>query len=712
MTRAKRYGLTAAFNTVAPPPAAPRDKTVDVYHGVKIADPFRPLENLDAPETSAWVDAQNERFQRFIENSPALTHTRSFLERAMDYAKETMPGRYEQRIFSYAKQGLAAQYDYYVQDHKDAPKRLFIDANAMSADGTVSLQGTFPNHDGSLVAYATAEAGENTFTLRIRDVATGEDLPDVMTGLPSASITWDRKSSTGFVYYIQPDDGLRRFVCVHHTLGKPRAHDQLAFELPEADSYGGTFRVTNSNDIWASGGIGTLGQNGLWRRGADETHFQKLFDHSVAIYSPIAIIDKKLYMTTTFDAPLGKVVAVDLQNPQPEHWTTIIPEHKTNPLHWAMQHQDVLLVEHGVDTADQVAVYDLAGKHLHDGPTPVQSTLQFARVNKDDNVLLLNIANFQQPGALYTYDFKANILTLVKPTTAPESLEDCIVERIHATSADGTQIPMTIIRHPDTKLDGSAAVKLYGYGGFNIALPPAYSDNIAQWVRAGGIYAQANLRGGGEFGSQWYDQGRLHNKQNVFDDFAACAEKLIADHYTCPRRLVISGGSNGGLLTLATMLQRPELFGAVISDVPVTDMYRFDRHTNGAAWRSDYGNSNDNRADFETASKYSPLHNVKRKIYPPVLLNTGDHDTIVVPSHAYKFVATMQEKAHPDSVCLLRVDTRTGHGQGKPTDKIIQEAADTQAFVERAIGPINQDTYRAETYLRRAIEKKTRQGPR
>jgi len=713
MPRAKRYGLTAAFNQVAPPPLAPRDQTVDVYHGVKVADPFRPLENLDAPETAAWVQKQNERFQRFIENAPALTNTRSFLERAMNYSKESMPGRYGEHIFSYAKEGLAAQYDYYVQDNKDAPKRLFIDANNMSSDGTVSLRGTFPNHDGSLVAYSTAEAGANTFTLRIRDVATGQDLPDVMTNLPSESVTWDRKSSTGFTYYVQADDGKRRYVCMHHTLGTAQAGDDIAFELPEEDSYGGTFRVSNSNDMWASGGIGTLGQNGLWRRVEGEADFKILFDHSVATYSPVAIVEKKLYMVTTFKAPLGKLVAVDLDKHQPEHWTTIIPEHKTNPLHWVMKHKDVLLVEHGVDTADQVAVYDLSGKHLHDAPSPIQSTIQFARVHKDDDVLLMTIANFQQPGALYTYDFKNNLLNLVQPTVAPEPLDDFVVERLYATSKDGTQVPMTVIRHPDTRLDGSAAVKLDGYGGFNGPLPPEYSNGIAQWVRAGGIYVQANLRGGGEYGSEWYDQGRLHNKQNVFDDFAACAEKLIADHYTSPRRLVISGGSNGGLLTLATMLQRPELFGAVISDVPVTDMYRFDRHTNGAAWRSDYGNSNDNRADFETASRYSPLHNVKHKIYPPVLLNTADHDTLVVPSHAYKFVATMQAKAHPDSVCLLRVDTRTGHGQGKPTDKVIQEMADTQAFIERSIGPINQDTYRTEHYLRQTIEKKnkTRKGP-
>lgn len=708
MTRAKRYGLTAAFNRVAPPPPAPRDNTIDVYHGVKIADPFRPLENLDAAATSEWVEKQNERFQRFIENSPALTQTRSFLERSMNYSKETMPARYGERIFSHAKEGLAAQYDYYVQDHKDAPRRLLINANTMSADGTVSLRGVFPCHDGSLVAYATAEAGENTFTLRIRNVETGEDLPDVIKNLPSSSVTWDRNSTYGFIYYTQPNDGKRRFVCMHHNLGADVAADNIAFSMPEEDSYGGTFRVNNNNDMWASGGIGTSPHNGLWRRAEGETAFKKIFDHGVASYNTITFHDNKLYMTTTFDAPLGKLVAVDLERPEPENWQTIIPEHKTNPLHWAMMHQGVLLVEHGVDTADQLGVYDLSGRHLHDAPTPIQSTLQFARVNAGDTELLLTIANFQQPGALYSYDFKNNLLDLVKPTAAPEPLEDCIVERIHATSKDGTQVPMTIIRHPDTKLDGSAAVKLYGYGGFNIPLTPDYSDRIAQWVRAGGIYVQANLRGGGEYGSEWYDQGRLLNKQNVFDDFAACAEKLIADHYTTPRRLVIEGGSNGGLLTLATMLQRPELFGAVISDVPVTDMLRFDRHTNGAAWRSDYGNSNDNRADFEAASKYSPLHNVRRKIYPPVLVNTGDHDTIVVPSHAYKFVATMQAKAHPDSVCLLRVDMRTGHGQGKPTAKIIQEMADTQAFIERSIGPIHQDTFRAEDYLRRRIEKKSK----
>jgi prolyl oligopeptidase len=529
--------------------------------------------------------------------------------------------------------------------------------------------------------------------MKVRDVATGEDLPDVIPGLRFTGARWDKGSSAGFQYNKAADDGKRRFVSMHHTIGDAPENDPFVFGVDEEDAFASTFRVKDSKDEWANVSIGTLPQNGLWRRKAGTAEFVKMFDHSVASYEPVAEIDGRIYMVTDYQTPRQKLVAFNPDTPDPKNWETIIPEHETDLLHWVSLHQGIFLVEHGHDTADKLSVHALNGDHLHDAPTPIQSTLSFAKINKTDETLLLTIANFQQPGARYHYDFKNNTLDLVKPSTAPETLTDCIVERIHATSKDGTKVPMTVIRHPDTKLDGTAAVKLYGYGGFNVPLGPDYGTTIASWIRAGGIYAQANLRGGGEYGSEWYDQGRKHNKQNVFDDFAACAEKLIADRYTRAKRLVIEGGSNGGLLTLATMLQRPELFGAVISDVPVTDMYRFHKHTHGAAWRSDYGDSEANKADFETASRYSPLHNVRRKIYPPTLLNTGDHDDRVVPSHAYKFVATMQAKAHPESVCLLRVETRAGHGAGKPTDKVIQEAADTHAFVERAIGPINQVDY-------------------
>lgn len=702
MTQAKRYWLSGEFNKVAPPPPAPKDNTVDIYHGTKVADPFRPLEQLDAEPTAQWVAAQNARFQQFIDGSPSLPKVKSFLQRAMDYPKESMPGRYGPKTFFYAKTGLAAQYDYFVRDTADGPARMLINANQMSKDGTVSLSGVYPSPDGKLVAYTVSDAGSDAITMKIRDVESGEDLPDTIPDLRFTGATWDQGSSAGLNYYAPAKDDLRRFISMHHTVGDAAADDQAIFGIEEEDAFAATFFVRDSKALWASVGIGTLPSNGLWVRPEGEKDFKKIFDHSIASYSPVAEINGKIYMVTDYEAPLRKLVAFDPANPDPKSWETVIPEHPTDPLHWVKRHQDILLVEHGHDTADHLAVYDLAGKHLHDAPTPLQSTLAFARMNRNDQTLLVNIANFQQPGALYNYDFKNNTLDLVKLSTATETLTDCIIERIHAVSKDGTKVPMTVIRHPDTKLDGTAAAKLYGYGGFNVPLNPDYETGIAQWVRAGGIYVQSNLRGGGEFGSEWYDQGRRHNKQNVFDDFAACAEKLIGDKYTTPKRLVIEGGSNGGLLTLATMLQRPELFGAVISDVPVTDMYRFDKHTHGAAWRSDYGDSSASRDDFETASRYSPLHNVKRKIYPPTLLNTGDHDDRVVPSHAYKFVATMQEKAHPNSVCLLRVETRAGHGAGKPTDKVIQEMADTHAFVERAIGPVNQNDYKAERALLKA----------
>ena len=401
MTRAKRYGLTAAFNRVAPPPEAPRDNTVDLYHGINVADPFRPLENLDADSTAEWVAKQNARFQSFIEGSPVIADTKAFLQRAMDYPKQTIPARYEQTYFYYAKEGLSAQYDYFVRDGADGTPRILIDANNMSKDGTVSLSGVYPSPDGKLVAYTVAEAGSDAVTLKIRDVATGEDLPDSIPNLRFTGATWDRDSSAGFTYNAPAKDDLKRFISMHHTVGDPVEKDEYVFGLREESAFVSTFRVKGNNATWGNVYIGTLPSNGLWMRPEGAEEFREIFPHGVAKYSPIAEIDGKILMQTDYDAPRGKIVLFDPAKPDPEHWETVIAEDWVHPLHWAMRHKDVLLVEYGVDTADRLSVYDLTGNHLHDAPTPVQSTLGFGRVNKDDDVLTISMSDFRQPGAIH-----------------------------------------------------------------------------------------------------------------------------------------------------------------------------------------------------------------------------------------------------------------------------------------------------------------------
>jgi len=692
---ARKFELARAFNKAAPPPKAPRDNTADIYHGTTVPDPFRPLEQLDAPATSAFVDAQNERFAEFIAGAPRRQATIDFLDAAWNYPSESLPSRYGKNIFTFYNDGKSNQSLYQVREGKNAAPRTLIDPAEWAADGTAALSGVYPSPDGTKVAYTLAMAGSDEISLRLRDVKTGKDLPDRIDGLRFTGARWD-KDGKGFSYNALAADGKRRFVAMHHKLGDAPARDKLVFELDEQDCFVGGFQLRKGSHDWMSVSIGTLPMNGLWARktGTDDK-FEKIFNHSVARYSPVAEINGKIYMVTDHGAPRGRLVAFDPANPEPQNWQDIIPEHKTDTLDGAFLHQNRLFVYRTHDAADRLAVHQPDGHHLHDVALPPQSTFGFARIHPHDKKLLLSISNFQQPGAQYEYNIARNALTLVKPSAAPQQLNDCVVERISARSKDGTMVPMTVIRHPDTKLDGSAALKLYGYGGFNMPLGPGYSLGVASWIRAGGIYVQANLRGGGEAGRPWYDGGRLHNKQNVFDDLAACADLLAQKKYTSPARTVIAGGSNGGLLTLATMLQYPEKFGAVISAVPVTDMYRFHKHTYGAAWKSDYGDPESIKKDFETAAKYSPLHNVKKgATYPPTLVTTGDHDDRVVPSHAYKFIATLQQNASKDTLALLRVEKDAGHGAGKPKDKTIAEMAEVQSFIEKAIGPLSQSDYK------------------
>jgi prolyl oligopeptidase len=643
------------------------------------------------------VKAQNDRFEDFIADAAHRQVTKDFLTRIWDYPKEGLPGRYGDKYFSYSQPGLAAQPLYQVRDSLDGPPRTLIDPNTLSSDGTVALGGVYPSADGRLIAYTTSEAGSDEQTLHVRDVETGQDLPDIISGLRFTGADWDDDSSAGFQYNVPAADGKKRFIAMHHNIGDLPATDKKVFEYDAPDAFVGGFSLENGSHDWMSVSIGTLPQNGLWaRKSGTDGPFAKIFDTGLASFSPCAEINGKVYMVTDYQAPLGKLVAFDPAHPEPQNWETILPENGADLLNSAFVHQGRLYGIYNHDCASQLRVFDLQGAHRFDVPIPGQSTYSFAHANPEDKELLISISNFQQPGAAYKYDVDKNTLTLWRPSSAVETLDDCIVERIEAVSKDGTKVPMTVIRDPKTKLDGSAAVKLYGYGGFNSALGPGYSKSTVGWIRAGGIYVQANLRGGGEFGTEWYDEGRLHNKQHVFDDFAACARELIDKNYTSAQRLVIEGGSNGGLLTLVTRLQHPELFGAVISHVPVADLLRFHKYTYGAAWKSDYGSPETDRSDFYYANTISPLHTIKDGAhYPPLLVLTGDHDDRVAPGpHAEKYVAAEQAKASKDTLCLLRVETRAGHGAGKPTAKVIQELVDTQAFIEKAIGPIDQDEYK------------------
>jgi len=681
------------------------NNVVEVHHGIAVSDPFRPLEDLDAPETAVWVDKQNQSFADFIKDmEESMQRAETFLTDAFDYDSESLPARYGKKYFRTFHKSLAAQSVIEVSDSAEGPWKTFIDPNTLSKSGTVALSGWAPSPDGKRVAYMISEAGSDAQTLKIRDVETGQDLPDVIKDCRFTSVLWDRRSNDSFQYTYPTHDNTRRTIIKHHTIGDAIENDKKVFEVAEEDSFLAPFRLATAKYEWVRHSIGTDKNSGLLFRpfGSDEDFKQIVAPKTYTLQPVFENPDGTILAVTKKDAPRGKLVKLDPHNPQPENWTTVIEEHAENVLDSACLHKGKLFAFYTRDTADAVKVFTPEGKHLHDMPLPPQTVASYARIHPEDDTFTLKISGFQSAGDVYSYDIEKNELNFVKKGPAKYDLGDCIVERVHATSKDGTKVPMTVIRHPDTKLDGSAATILYGYGGFNVSLTPGIGSSMMHFVKSGGIYVQANLRGGGEFGEDWYNQGRRENKQNVFDDFIACAEHLQKEGYTSKERLVIRGGSNGGLLTAATMLQRPDLFGAVITEVPVTDMFRFHLATYGAAWKSDYGDPGI-KQDFNVAARYSPLHNVKPGAkYPPHLIKTADHDDRVVPWHSFKLAATLQARSAPENRTLLRVEKDAGHGAGKSTRQIIQDWAETFAFIEKAVGPVDQAAYKARLEAKNA----------
>lgn len=687
---------------------APNDNTVETLHGVKVADPFRPLEKIDAKETADWLARQQKQFADFISDAAgSIEAAKSFMTEATTYSAPSMPARYGGTWFRTINKSKNGQAVIEVSSSAEGPWETLLDPNTLSADGTVAISDWFPSPDGKRVAYMVSEAGSDAQTLKIFDVGSKKDLPDVINDCRFTTVLWDRGSHDSFQYTYPTHDGTRRKVTKHHAIGADAAQDKTVFESATEDSFASPWRMKTAKYEWMWLSIGTDKNHGLLFRpfGSTEAFTEVLAPQKTTLTPVIENDDGTILALTTLGAPRGRIVRMDPRDPAPEKWETVIAEHPADKLGSAMVHQGRLFAFYSHDTADAVRVFTPEGQHLHDMPLPIQSVASYARIHPEDTTFTMKISSFKTPGDIYTYDIEKNELSLVRKSNARHDLNDCIVERIHTVSKDGTKVPMTVIRHPDTQLDGTAALKLYGYGGFNIALGPAFSAAVMHFVKAGGIYVQTNLRGGGEFGSDWYDGGRLDNKQNVFDDFIACAEHLIASGYTSKDRLVSNGGSNGGLLTSATMLQRPDLFGAVITEVAVTDMFRFHLATYGSAWKSDYGDVSI-RKDFNTAAKYSPLHNVREGAkYPPHLIKTGSHDDRVLPWHSFKLAATLQAKSHKDNITLLRVEDRAGHGAGKPLYKYIQEYAETFAFIEKTIGPVNQKAYKAKLAAESAQKK-------
>jgi prolyl oligopeptidase len=675
---------------VYPPP--PKSEVPD--------DPYRSLEDPDEPATQAWVKAENELTEQVLSSVPSREDIRSRITTLWDYPKAGVPFSREGRWFQMRNTGLQAQAVLWVMPSPSDEGRVLIDPNGFSEDGTVSLTGLGVTDDGQLVDYATSTGGSDFLTWRVRRADTGEDLTDVVEWSKFSGAAWTTDGA-GFFYnaVARPATGaeLRQSTTdvrvMYHRVGTDQDSDELVFEAPDHPDWVPRADVTDDGRylvVSISRGTGTE-QRVLVKDLAEDGEFVALVPDFEAKAGVITNTEGTFYLLTDRDAERGRVVTIELDRPGvidrevlPESGDTLIEAHL---------YGGRLVCHYLHDSHSTLRVYSVEGEHDHDVllpgfvslvADPVRGTSVEGR--RDQDLVHYQIVSFAESGALWAHDLASGATDQIRASTAEVDPSAFTTEQVLVTSGDGTRIPMFVTRRTDVVPNGEVPVLLYGYGGFDIPLTPSFSVTFAAWLDRGGLLAVANLRGGGEYGRAWHEAGRLTHKQNVFDDFCACARWLGGESgWSRPGRVAIWGGSNGGLLVGASVTQQPSLFGAAVADVGVFDMLRFHLWTIGWAWKSDYGDP-DVESDRQVLLAYSPLHNVRAGVcYPYILLLTGDHDDRVVPAHSYKFAAALQDAQGCDHPVLLRVETSAGHGLGKPTVKLIAEATDRLAFLDLAL---------------------------
>jgi prolyl oligopeptidase len=676
-------------------PAAKKSDHVDEYHGTKVADPYRWLENSDAPETRQWIEEQNKLTFSYLNQIPERAWIKERLTKLWNYEKVSAPYKRGDRYFFSKNDGLQNQSVlYWMKDLKDTPK-VVIDPNKLSTDGTVALAGTSISDDGKLLAYALSSGGSDWTEWHVREIETGKDLPDVIKWVKFSGASW-AKDGSGFFYsrYDEPKgDKLQSVVefqkLYFHKLGTAQSEDVLVYERPDNKKmmFGG-FVTEDGRYLVVSVGEGSTPRNRVYYKDLSkpDSEMVKLLDKFDAQYSVIENVGPVFYVRTDLDAPRGRVIAIDITKPEPANWKTIIPEAQES-LQGIGTANRQLFASYLKDAYTQVKVYDLDGKFVRNIELPgIGSAGGFGAAKLDDKEFFYSFTSYTVPARIYRYDAVTGKSTLhwqPKVDFDPAAYE---TKQVFYTSKDGTRVPMFITHRKGLKLDGQNPTYLYGYGGFNVSQTPGFSVSNLVWMEMGGVFAVANLRGGGEYGRAWHEAGTKLKKQNVFDDFIAAGEWLVSNKYTSPRKLAVGGGSNGGLLVGAVVNQRPDLFGAALPAVGVMDMLRFHKFTIGWGWVSDYGSSDDPE-QFRYLMTYSPLHNIKPGTkYPAVLVTTADHDDRVVPAHSFKYAATLQAAQGGDAPVLIRIETRAGHGAGKPTAKAIEEVADRWGFLVRNLG--------------------------
>ena len=694
----------SSLNSHLKHPRTHRVGQVDDYHGTRVADPFRWLENPDSPESRRWIEAQNVVTSNYLAKIPSRAALKERLTKLWNYERFGLPYKEGQRYFYSRNDGLQNQAVLYSLPDLDAPPQVLLDPNTLSKDGTVALKSYVISHDGTLMAYGLSAAGSDWEEWRLRDVATAKDRPDVLKWVKFSSASWSRDGK-GFFYsrYAEPDESTKlqsvNFFqkLYYHRVGTVQSEDILVYERPDQKEWkfdrevteDGRWLVitcTQGTDVKNRVLLADLksGATPVTTEGLKQRPVSPLLMDFDSSYNFVGNDGSVFYFQNDLGAPRGRLIAIDIDQPERARWRVIIPESLDTLSHVSiLNHQFITTWMHHAHSS--VRVYNKLGKLIRDVELPGLGTASGFSGHPTDTETFFSFASFTQPSTIYRHNLATGESKIFRSPVVQFDPKDFETSQVFYQSKDGTRVPMFISHKKGLELNGQNPTLLYGYGGFNISLTPAFSPATLAWMQMGGVYAQPNLRGGGEYGEDWHQSGTKLRKQNVFDDFIAAAEWLIEHQYTSSRRLAISGGSNGGLLVGACLTQRPELFGACLPAVGVLDMLRFHKFTIGWAWVSDYGSSED--ADqFRALYRYSPLHNIKQgRSYPPTMILTADHDDRVVPAHSFKFGAALQSAQSGPAPILLRIDRKAGHGAGKPTSKLIEEAADRFAFLFKSL---------------------------
>ncbi len=670
---------------------ARKGSTVDDFHGTKVADPYRWLEDPTSAETKEWVRFMGEQCDNYFSTSQTKQTDVERMEKLWNYPEYFTPKKVGNQLFYQKNSGLQNQAVLYVQAEDEDPVEL-IDPNELSEDGTVALINYTIRNDGKYIAYSLSTHGSDRQEIRVRNIETKEDTTDVLSHVKFTNMAWAPDDS-GFYYSrfpalgtVNKEDENNYSKVYFHTLGADQSEDELIYERPDAKELMFSASISDDEQFLCMHVFqGTATENRFYiKRLGENEEVIRLLDEQDADYSYISNEGSVFYFKTNFQAPNGRIISIDLEKPEKEHWKEMIAEQE-DVIDGVVYINGTFVIAFVSDAHHKLEVYTKEGEPVQEIDLQEIGSITGLSRSKETNELYVGVQSYLEPTTIYRYDAKTRETHLFKKSTLSTEIDAYETTQVFYPSKDGTKIPMFITRQKGIELHGEHPVILNGYGGFNISLTPTFNPAVMRWLEKGGIYAVANLRGGDEYGEEWHRAGMLENKQNVFDDFMAAGEWLIENNYTSNKKLAIMGGSNGGLLVAACMVQRPDLFGAVICRVPVIDMLRYHKFTIGRYWIPEYGNAEEER-DFKFLYSYSPLHNVKEGVtYPPVLIATAESDDRVVPAHAKKFAATLLEKASDDSTIILRLEAKAGHGLGKPTSKIIDEWADFFSFLDKEL---------------------------